>query len=312
MIRFLSARALRLLAVLLFASLLIYLSVYLAPGSPLAVLSGGRSLTPEQIEGLSAHYGLDEPFLTRYGNWLVGVFRGDLGDSLIYRQPVSTLIAQRTGTTALLVGYSSLLIVLGGLTLGVTAALRGRLLDVSIVATTGALAAVPPFVAAVTLVTLFAVGRSWFPVFGSGSGLVDQLWHLTLPAVALALASIGFIARVTRTSVMEERGREHVVIAQGRGLPGWRVLRRHILRNSMIPVTAAVGITVPSLIAGAVVIEQAFGLNGLGSLLVQSVLNKDLAVVQAVMLLLVAAFTIVNMSVDLVLPLLDPRMRARS
>jgi peptide/nickel transport system permease protein len=311
-IRFIASRIARLFGVLLFASILVFAALYLAPGSPLGVLSGGRSLTPEQIAELNAQYHLDDPILVRYLDWLGGVLHGDFGASLISREPVSTLIAGRLGTTLLLVAYASVLIVLVGVSLGLFGALRGGVLDTSVVAVTGALSAVPSFVAAAALVTVFAVNRTWFPVFGDGSGLLDQLWHLTLPAIALALAAVGYCARVTRSSVLDERGRDHVEIALGRGLPAPRVVRRHVLRNAMIPVTTAVGITVASLIAGSVVVEQAFSLNGIGSLLIQSVQTHDFAVVQAITLLLVAAFIIVNTLVDLSYPLLDPRVQLRA
>lgn len=311
MTRFLLERLGRLIAVLVFASLLVFSAVYLAPGSAVATLSGGRSLTPEQVAQLKAQYHLDQPLITQYWTWLTGVLRGDLGRSLISQESVTSLIAARLGTTVLLVGYASILIVSVGMTLGTVAALRGHRTDTVIVTLTGTAAAVPSFVAAAALVGLFAVRLGWFPVFGDGSGLgvASQVWHLTLPAIALALAAMGFTARVTRTSILNEQGQDHVRIATGLGLPRARIIRRHILRNSLIPITTAVGITIASLIAGSVVVEQAFALNGLGSLLVQAISAHDYAVVQSVTLLLVAAFIVVNTIVDLVHPLLDPRLQ---
>jgi peptide/nickel transport system permease protein len=311
MIRFIAWRSARLLGVLLVASILVFAALYLAPGTPLSVLSGGRSLTPDQVAALSAQYHLNDPMPVRYIVWLGGVLHGDFGQSLITREPVSTLIASRVGSTLLLVAYASVLIVLFGISLGLLGALRRGVVDTAVVALTGGLSAVPSFVAAAALVSFFAVDRSWFPVFGNGSGLFDQLWHLTLPAIALALAAVGYCARVTRTAVLDERGRDHVEFALGRGLPAGRVIRRHVVRNAMIPITTAVGITIASLIAGAVVVEQAFSLNGIGSLLIQSVQSHDFAVVQALTLLLVTAFIVVNTIVDLCYPLLDPRVQLR-
>ena len=309
MTRFVLGRITRMLAVLLFASILVFSTIYLTPGTPLSVLSGGRTLTPDQVAALTAQYHLDDPLYLRYWNWLIAVLHGDLGASLISRESVGSLIADRIGTTILLVGYASLIIVVVGLSVGIVAALRGGWVDTGIVALTAALAAIPSFVAAGVLVTVFAVNRSWFPPFGEGTGFADRIWHLTLPAIALALAALGFAARVTRTSVLDEKGREHVTVARGRGLPERRVIRRHVLRNAMIPVTVAVGITVAGLIAGSVVVEQAFALNGIGTLLIQAVVSHDYAVVQAVTLILVAAFIIVNTIVDMTLPLLDPRIQ---
>ena len=311
MIRYLLGRLGRLIAVLLFASALVFSAVYLAPGSPIGVLSGGRTLTPEQVQQLTEQYHLDDPLPVRYWAWLSGVLHGDFGQSLISRESVSTLIADRAGTTLLLVLYATVMIVVIGLSLGVFAALKGGKSDTAVVMGTGAMAAVPSFVAATVLVSLFAVRLAWFPVFGdgAGAGIVSQLWHLTLPAVALALAAMGVSARVTRTSVQQEQDNEFVHIARNRGLPSALVLRRHILRNALIPVTTAVGITVAGLIAGTVVVEQAFALNGLGTLLIQSVQAHDFAVIQAVTLILVTAFVVVNTLVDMTHPLLDPRLQ---
>lgn len=311
MIRFLLGRLGRLVAILVFASMLVFGAVYVAPGSPISVLSGGRTLTPEQVQQLTEQYHLDDPLWTRYWAWLSGVLTGDFGQSLVSRQSVATLIADRAGTTVLLVLYATVLIAVIGLTLGALAALRGKATDTAIVMGTGAMAAVPSFVAATVLVSVFAVKLSWFPVFGdgAGSGLGGRLWHLTLPAAALALAAMGITARVTRTSVLQERDNEFVHIARNRGLPESRILRRHVFRNALIPVTSALGITIAGLIAGSVVVEQAFALNGLGTLLIQAVTVDDFAVVQAVTLVLVTAFVVVNTATDVLHPLLDPRLQ---
>lgn len=311
MTRYIAGRLARLVAILLFASILVFSAVYLAPGSPIAELSGGRPLSPEQVATLTAQYHLDDPMLSRYWSWLSGVLHGDFGRSLLSRESVASLVTDRVGTTLLLVAYASALIIVFGLMLGAVAALRGGVTDTVVVMGTGAMAAVPSFVAATVLVSVFAVRLHWFPVFGDGvgSGLGGRLWHLTLPAVALALAAMGVTARVTRTSVRQEQDNEFVQIARIRGLPGARILRRHVFRNALIPVTTAVGITVAGLIAGSVVVEQAFSLNGLGTLLVQSVTVHDFAVIQAVTLILVTAFVVVNTLTDLLHPLLDPRLQ---
>jgi peptide/nickel transport system permease protein len=146
-------------------------------------------------------------------------------------------------------------------------------------------------------------------VFGSGQGFGDQLVHLLLPSIALAIAATGYVARVSRAAFIGELGRDHVATARGRGLGEGRVVRHHVIRNALVPVTTSLGLTVASLIAGAVVVEDAFQLNGLGSLLIQAVNNHDFPVVQAVSLLLVASFIIVNTLVDIAYPLFDPRLR---
>jgi peptide/nickel transport system permease protein len=206
--------------------------------------------------------------------------------------------------------YAALFIIVGGVALGLLAALYRRTGVVITILTSVGLA-IPSFVAAIFLITFFAVDLKWFPVFGAGSGFVDQLWHLTLPAIALAISWLAYTAQLTKAAVREELSREFVETARSRGIKGRHVVFRHVLRNAMIPIMTVSGLTVAGLIAGDVVVEQAFGINGLGSFLVQSALQKDFASVQAVALLLVAAFVVINSLVDFSSLLLDPRLRQR-
>jgi peptide/nickel transport system permease protein len=164
-------------------------------------------------------------------------------------------------------------------------------------------------VAAILMISVFTLGLHWFPAIGAGSRFADRLWHLTMPSVALALAGTAYVARLTRAAANEELAREHVDTARSRGIPEPLVVQRHVLRNAMIPVSTVAGLTVAGLIAGSVVVENAFAVNGLGSYLVTSVEQKDFQVVQAITLLLVAAFVIVNTAVDMLYALIDPRVR---
>jgi peptide/nickel transport system permease protein len=206
------------------------------------------------------------------------------------------------------VAYASVLILLFGIGSGVLAGLRRGKVDTTVILSTTVFAAVPSFVAAIVLISLFAVKLGWFPALDAGTGFGDRLWHLTLPAIALALSALALVARVTRVSVREEMGREHVQTAISRGLPGHLVVRRHVLRNAAIPITTVTGITIASLIALSAVVERAFSLNGLGSALVSAAASKDFAVVQGISLLLVTAFVVVNTVVDLLYAVLDPRV----
>ena len=307
MLRFILTRVAALVVTLLVASFLIFAALYLAPGDPATLLAGGRA-TPALLEQIRVQNHLNDPVWARYWDWLSGAVRGDLGESFIYRQSVTSLLAPRAGTTIFLVVYAAIIILSVGITLGLSSALRRRLGAVVTVGTAIGMAT-PAFVAAILLITVFAVNLGWFPVFGSGEGFVDRLWHLTLPAIALAFAWVAYVAQITKAAVREELTREHVETARSRGIPGPLIVRRHVLRNAMIPITTVAGLTVAGLIAGAVVVEQAFGLNGLGSFLVQAAGQKDFAVVQAIALLLVATFVIANALVDLVNGLLDPRLR---
>ncbi|MFF2494990.1 ABC transporter permease [Agromyces sp. NPDC058064] len=297
-----------LLLVLLVTSFIVFGLLYLAPGSPLAFILGPRGGTPEQIAAVTEQYHLDDPFLLRYVAWLGDVLRGDLGYSIVYRQDVSALISGRVGTTLALVSMAAIIIAVVGIAAGTFAALRGGWSD----QLTSTLAAVglstPSFVVGVALISVFAVGLGWFPTFGSGTGGVDTLYHLVLPAVALSVASAAYLARITRAAVLEEGGREHVQTATVRGLASGHIVRHHVLRNSLIPIVTVLGLTIATLIAGAVVVENVFALDGLGSLLVRAILQRDFAVVQAVILVLVVAFVVVNAIVDVLYTFIDPRI----
>ena len=305
---FLVRRLAMLAATLLVSSFVIFSALYLAPGNPIAVLSGGRSLPPDSVRILEARYHLNDPFLTQYWIWLTNALHGDLGISITLRTNVSQLIEQRAGTTAGLVLYSAVLIVVVGVGLGLLGGLRPGWIDSSVIVVTAVSAALPSFVAAIVLILVFSVGLGWFPSIGMGTNLVDSVYHLTLPAIALASASFAIVARVTRASVREELAREHVQTAISRGIPYPQLVRRHVLRNASIPITTVTGITIASLIAGAAVVERAFGLNGLGAYLVSAAASKDFAVVQGISLVLVTTFVVVNLVVDVLYAVLDPRI----
>ena len=306
--RFILRRLLTLIATLLVASFVIYGALYLAPGSPIATLTGSRTPPPDVTATLNARYHLNDPFPTRYALWLKDVVRGDLGTSIPLQESVTTLIRQRAGVTAELVLYASLIITIGGIGLGLLGALRPGLVDMGVIAISTLSAAMPSFVAAVVLLLVFSVELGWFPALGTGSGFVGTIDHLTLPAVALAATSLALVARVTRAAVREELGREHVQTAIGRGIAFRLVVRRHVLRNAAIPIVTVSGLTIASLIALAAVIETAFNLNGLGEYLVSAALNNDFATVQGISMVLVAVFVITNAIVDVLYAILDPRV----
>ena len=306
--RFLARRLAMLVASLLVASFVIFAALYAAPGNPISALSGGRSLPASAVAVLEQRYHLNDPFFVQYWYWLSGALHGNLGISITLRENVSTLIASRIWTTAGLVAYASVLIVIFGIGLGILSGLRRGLADTGTLLVTAISAAIPGFVAAIVLILVFAVNLGWFPALGNGTGFGGNIQHLTLPAVALAISSLAIVARVTRAAVRTESRREHVQTAVSRGIPAGQLVRRHVLRNAAIPITTITGITIASLIALDAVIETAFSLNGLGAYLVQSAQSKDLAVVQGISLVLVTAFVLVNLVIDLLYAVLDPRV----
>jgi peptide/nickel transport system permease protein len=296
-----------LVVTLLVSSFVVFAALYVAPGNPIAFLTKGRPVSAATIAQLDAYYHLNQPFFVRYWEWLTGVLHGNFGNSIIFGIPVSSLISARATTTAMLVIYAWLLIVLVGVTLGVFSGIRGRRVDALISVGTTVGLATPVFVAAIVLITIFAVDLHWFPALGAGSGL-GRIRSLTLPAIALALSGTAYVARFSRAAVRDAEAREFVDTARGRGLPGRRVVTHHVLRYALIPISTVTGITIAGLLVGTVIVEPAFGLSGLGSLLVQSVEDHDFPVVQAVCLILVTAFVVINVVVDMLYPLMDPRV----
>ena len=296
MTRYVIRRLMSLVVVLLVTSFLVFASLHLAPGSPETFLLQGRTVSEETIASIREQYHLDEPFLVQYGLWLSGVLRGDFGRSLIFRQDVSELVAARLPVTVSLAAYAAVLILSIGLALGALSALRRGWVDSTVLIGTTVAAATPSFVAAIALMSLLSVRLGWFPVFGVGEGFTDRVVHLTLPAIALALSYLALVGRVTRSAMIDELGREHVETARARGIP-----ERAIVRIA--------GIVVAGLLTAAVVVESAFALPGIGSLLVQSVNAKDFPVVQAIALIMVTAFVVTNLIVDLLYGMIDPRVQ---
>jgi peptide/nickel transport system permease protein len=301
-----------LVATLVAASFVIFAALYVAPGDPIAFLTGGRTVAPETIAALRAQYHLDDPLPVAYLHWVAGAVHGDFGRSVISGESVATLLAPRVVNTAMLLAFASLMIFVVGVGSGVLAGLRPGAVDTSILLASTLALAIPSFVVAIVLIAVFAVNLGWFPVFGSGSSLPDRVYHLMLPSVALALASTAFVGRVTRAAVRGELNREHVQTAISRGIPYRLVVRRHVVRNSLIPISTVAGLTVAGLIAGAAIVERAFNLNGLGGYLVQAVQAKDFPVAQAICMILVAAFVVVNALVDVIYTVVDPRLKQRA
>ncbi len=295
------------LATILVSSFIVFMALNLAPGDPVARILGGTA-TDAQREALRESLGLDGPVLVRYGDWLAGIVGGDFGVSYTYRTDVIALIGPRVATTVLLVVMAGILILIVGIGLGTLAGLRHRFRPwAALLAAVGI--AIPGFVAASVLVSVFAVGLGWFPTFGAGDAFLDRIWHLLLPAVALAISWTAYVMQMTGVAVAEEAGREHVATAIGRGLRGADVVRRHVLRNAALPILTVAAVTVAGLVAGSVVVEGAFALDGLGSLLVAAVADKDAPVVLAVSMIVICVFVVATTVIDVAHRALDPRTR---
>jgi peptide/nickel transport system permease protein len=282
------------------------------PGDPAQVMLG-MSATPEATANLREQMGLDQPLIWRYLSWVGGLLVGDFGRSYTYSAPVSSLIAERLVVSLPLALMSLVLSTVIAIPVGIfSAARRGRLPDSIAMGTAQLGVAIPNFWFALLLIYVFAVGLQLVPSGGFpgwGGGIWNGLKSLILPSVALALPQAAILARVTRSALLDVLGEDYIRTARAKGLPRGRVLRRHALRNAMIPVLTILGLQFAFLLAGTIIIENVFYLPGLGRLVFQSITQRDLIVVEGVVMLLVASVIIVNVLVDLAYALVDPRLR---
>ncbi|QHA08036.1 ABC transporter permease subunit [Streptomyces broussonetiae] len=297
---------------LLVTSFLVFSSLYLAPGDPVSFLVRGRSPSPAEMAAIRRQFGFDQPFLERYWHWLDAVLHGDFGHSYLFHESVGAVIWSRLPASLLLVAVATLMIAVVGIGAGALGALRrGTRTDKGVLLLVTVGAAVPSFAAAIVLRSVFGVRLGWFPTIGNGNGPLDQLHHVVLPAVALSVTFMSLVTRVTRTAMLDQLGSEHVEVALSRGTPHRTVLRHHVLRNALGPIVTVCGLLVSGMLVSTAIVETAFGMSGIGSLLVQCVDELDFQVVQALVLLVVAVFVVVNTLVDLVYPLIDPRVAAQ-
>lgn len=284
----------------------------LLPGSAVDVrLETGA--TPEAAAALAQQLGLDQPPLVRYGRWLRGLAVGELGHSVAYDAPIAGLVVERLLVTVPLALIAMVLTTVFALALGVFAASRHRRLgDVGVMAFSQLGIAVPSFWLAILLIQVFAVRLRWLPAGFAGwdDGLAGALRSLLLPAVALAAVQAAILARVTRSAVLEVMREDFVRSARAQGLGRRAVLWRHVLRNALVPVLTVMGLQFANLLTGTIVIEKAFALPGLGLLVFQAIANRDLLVVQNVVMLFAAAVIAINFVVDLALVAIDPRLKA--
>ncbi len=309
---YLIQRLVALVPVLLVVATVVFLLVRLTPGDPAAVILGDQA-SAEAVRELRTRLGLDDPLMVQYGRWLANAARGDMGKSLFFDQPVTSIILERVEPTVLLALYGLLVGTVLGVPCGVLAALKhGRLLDRILMMVSLAGLSTPSFVIGLLLAYLVSVQLNLLPAGGYvpiRRGFLANLQSLILPALSLGLVQFALIARMTRTAVLEVMTADHVRVAHAKGLPFRLVLLRHILRNSLIPIVTIIGLSLAVLMGGTVVIETLFDLPGLGRLAVGSILRRDYPVIQGVILYVTCAIALVNLAVDLVYSWLDPRIR---
>ncbi|HSF07732.1 MAG TPA: ABC transporter permease [Methylomirabilota bacterium] len=290
----------------------VFALLHVTPGDPATIIAGDYA-TAEEVDRIRTRLGLDRPFLTQIAIWLGQVVRGDLGTSIFSGLPVTTLIGQRAEATTLLALYALLISVGVGVPLGVLAAWRrGSWVDrlVMIFAVSGF--SMPVFWLGFLLVYVFSLGLGWLPVQGYvslGESLLGCLRHLTLPAVALSCIYLALIARMTRASMLGVLDEDYIRTAFAKGLPPRRVLVHHALRNAALPVVTIIGIGFALLIGGAVVTESVFAIPGLGRLTVDAIVRRDYPVIQGVVLVVSGVYVLINLIIDLLYVVIDPRIR---
>ena len=293
-------------------AIFVFSLLYITPGDPAAVIAGDIA-TAEDIARIHHQLGLDEPFLWRFGGWLWGVLRGDLGISIFTNLPVAQLIGQRLEPTLALTTTALVVTVIFAIPLGVIAAWKvGTWIDrgVMIFAVIGF--SLPAFVLAYLLILAFSIELDWLPVQGYVSireGFAPFIQHLILPSIALGLIYGALIARITRASMLEVLSQDYIRTAQAKGLANETVLVRHALKNAAVPIVTVIGIGIALLISGVIVTETVFAIPGIGRLTVDAILRRDYPIIQGVILLFSAAYVLVNLAVDISYTLLDPRVR---
>lgn len=309
---FILRRVLATIPVMGVVAVFVFLLLHLSPGDPATVIAGDYA-SPEDIARIRAQLGLDQPLHIQFATWIGRLLQGDLGISIFSNLPVATLIAQRLEPTLALAALTLVFAVLVAVPLGTIAAWKsGSLVDRFVMGFAVLGFSVPVFVLGYVLIYFLAIKLNVFPVQGYASisdGLLPFLHRLVLPSLTLSVIFIALIARITRASVLEVLSEDYVRTAYAKGLPERLVLLRHALRNAAVPIITVIGIGFSLLIGGVVVTESVYNIPGLGRLTVDAVLRRDYPVIQGIILVFSAAYVVVNLVIDLLYTVFDPRIR---
>jgi peptide/nickel transport system permease protein len=298
--------------VMAIVALFVFSLLYIAPGDPAAVIAGEQA-SPEDVEKIRRGLGLDRPFVSRFGEWSWHILQGDLGTSMFTGLPVTQLIVQRLEPTLSLMVVTLILAVSIAVPMGVMAAWKaGTWVDRGLMAFAVLGFSVPVFVVGYLLAYVFALELDWFPVQGYtpiSAGFWPWLENLVLPAIALGCVYIALIARITRASMLEVLQQDYIRTARSKGMGQSGILFVHALKNAAVPIVTVIGIGVALLIGGAVVTESVFAIPGLGRLTIDAIVRRDYPVIQGIVLLFSLVYVLVNLAVDVLYTLLDPRIR---
>jgi peptide/nickel transport system permease protein len=312
MLAFIARRLLATIPVLAMVAVFVFLMLRLTPADPAAIIAGDNA-NAQQVAQIRAKLGLDRPLLTQFGIWTARLLQGDFGESFFFKKTVAELIAQRLEPTLALATATIVLSVLVAVPLGVIAAYRHESwIDRFVMAFSVFGFSVPVFVIGYLLIYVFAIELAWLPVQGYrplAGGFGPFVERLILPACTLSVIYIALIARITRASMLEVMNEDYIRTARAKGLTDLAILVRHGLRTAAIPIVTVIGIGIALLIGGVVVTESVYGIPGIGRLTVDAVLARDFPTIQAVVLLFSFVYVLVNLAIDLVYVVLDPRIR---
>ena len=309
---YIGRRLLSTIPVLLIVAVLVFLMLRLTPGDPASIIAG-PSATDQDIADIRQKLGLDQPLIVQFSHWVGGMLGGNFGESFFYKKTVAELIGDRIEPTLSLAALTLLMATVIAVPLGTIAAWKqNSWIDRGVMAFSVAGFSVPVFVIGYLMIALFSIQLGWFPVQGYqrvAEGVGGWLHRLILPALTLSVIYVALIARMTRTSVLEVLNEDYVRTARAKGLPNLKVLMFHALRNAAVPIVTVIGIGIALLIGGVVVTESVYNIPGLGRLTVDAVLARDYPTVQAVILLFSVAYVLINLVIDLLYTVLDPRIR---
>lgn len=303
---FLLRRVAILIPTVIGAVTLVFFFLHMIPGDPVEVMLGETAQQADK-ERLRAELGLNLPLYVQYARFMAGIMQGDLGDSYFYRRPVARVIAERTPATVELALAAFLVAGLIAIPLGIVAALReGTAVDNASVLFSLVGVSMPNFLLGPLLIILFSIALGWFPVSGRGGIL-----SLILPAVTLGTALAAILSRMTRASLLERLGEDYLTVARAKGLPEWKVILKHALRNALIPVITVMGLQIGVLLSGAIITENVFSWPGIGTLLINAIEARDYPLVQGCVLFITLSYVVVNLLTDLFYGWADPRIRLR-
>ncbi|WP_041818339.1 ABC transporter permease [Heyndrickxia coagulans] len=310
--RYILTRLLSLIPVLLIVAIVVFFLIHLTPGDPASVILGSQA-SPAEVEQLRDKLGLNLPLYQQFFDWFIGLFRGDLGWSISQNKPVLDAFLEHLGPTLSLSILAQAISIILAIPIGIIAARkRGSKTDQFFMVLVMLGMAVPSFLLGLLLMQLFGVKLKWFPVAGYeplSAGVWNHLRYMIMPALALGIIQTAVIARMTRSSMLDVLSANYIKTAKAKGLKQRIVIYKHALRNASIAIITVVGESFGSLIAGAVVTETVFNLPGIGQLIMNSILRRDYAVIQGVILLASVSYLLVNLIVDLLYGVIDPRVR---